>query len=131
MAELTFRINGDPNKASQKGNEMSIEEIAIAVTSQAKTLAPVNKKIGVGGQLRGSIMYKTFETQGGFGERGTTEGGEIDVNPQKGEGYVGTNVNYAIYQEFGTKKMAGQPFLRPAIALLVTPELKEEIKKEL
>lgn len=27
---------------------------------------------------------------------------------------VGTNVEYAIYQEFGTRSMSSQPFLRPA-----------------
>lgn len=28
--------------------------------------------------------------------------------------YIGTNVEYAPYVEFGTKKMAAQPFLEPA-----------------
>lgn len=28
---------------------------------------------------------------------------------------VGTNVEYAVYQEFGTSKMAAQPYLRPAV----------------
>lgn len=28
---------------------------------------------------------------------------------------VGTNVEYGIYQEFGTYKMAAQPYLRPAL----------------
>ena len=30
-------------------------------------------------------------------------------------GHVGTNVEYAIYQEFGTRHMSAQPHFRPAI----------------
>jgi HK97 gp10 family phage protein len=53
---------------------------------------------------------------------------------------VGTDVEYAIYQEFGTYKMAAQPFLIPAlkenektiireIALEVNKKIKEESAK--
>jgi len=33
----------------------------------------------------------------------------------KNEVRVGTNVEYAIHQEYGTKKMAARPYLRPAL----------------
>ena len=29
--------------------------------------------------------------------------------------YIGTNVDYAIYQEFGTRKMSAHPYLTPAV----------------
>lgn len=29
--------------------------------------------------------------------------------------YIGTNVEYAVYQEMGTRKMAAHPFLTPAV----------------
>ena len=41
-------------------------------------------------------------------------------------GYVGTNVEYGIYQELGTHKMTAQPYLYPAMANYVN-----EIRKEL
>lgn len=41
-------------------------------------------------------------------------------------GIVGTNVEYAIYQEFGTIKMGAQPFLFPALEMN-----RENIKKDI
>ena len=66
---------------------------AFVVERSAKEKAPVNKIIGQGGRLRTSI------------------GSEV-----KGlVASIGSNVNYAIYQELGTRKMAAQPYLRPAL----------------
>lgn len=42
--------------------------------------------------------------------------------------YVGTDVHYAAYVEFGTSKMAAQPFLRPA-ANEVQGNLSKHAKK--
>jgi len=39
----------------------------------------------------------------------------IHVEPvSKNEVRIGTNVEYGVYQEYGTKKMAARPYLRPA-----------------
>ena len=46
------------------------------------------------GRLSGSITHKPLD--------GSTE-------------IVGTNVEYAPYQEFGTRKMKAHPYLRPAV----------------
>ena len=70
-------------------------EICVRVKAEAVNLAPV-APVG-GGRLKGSIDYRI----------------EGDT------GYVGSPVEYAIYQEFGTRYMAPQPFLRPAIAKVV------------
>lgn len=78
-------------------------------------LAPVDM-----GQLRNSIMYKTPVTSGGFNDgSGEPAPKQITVIPREDEAYVGTNLEYAPYQEFGTRKMAPQPFLRPAIDVVV------------
>lgn len=37
----------------------------------------------------------------------------IDYLPDKKDYLVGTNVEYAAHQEFGTKYMKSQPFMRP------------------
>lgn len=94
-----------------------IEDSTMAVVSGAKQRCPVNKKIGLGGRLRGSIMPKFYNN--GF------------------TGEVQTNVEYAAFVEFGTgqrgaatgpgpealppgygyggrKGMRAQPFLFPA-----------------
>lgn len=64
----------------------------IAVDRQAKSLAPVDT-----GRLRSSINWRLGHDSQGL------------------VGIVGTNVSYAIFQEFGTRYMAAQPFLRPAL----------------
>jgi HK97 gp10 family phage protein len=78
------------------------------IISQAKNVAPFDQ-----GRLRQSLMWKTaYQKSDGI------IGDEIDVNPKPMEGFGGVHVEYAVYQEFGTKNMNhANPFLRPAIAL--------------
>lgn len=65
-----------------------LAEAGEMVKGAARGLAPVDT-----GRLRNSI-------------NSTVEGNTA---------IVGTNVEYAIYQEFGTYKMAAQPFMMPAL----------------
>jgi HK97 gp10 family phage protein len=69
------------------------------VQGDAKKSAPVNKDLlaPTRTNLRGSIRRNPLN---GSYKNGAT---------------VGTNVEYAIYQEFGTYKMSPQPFLIPAL----------------
>ena len=69
-----------------------IKDATLLVQATAKDIAPVDT-----GRLRDSIRAK--------------------VGKRNGEviGSVGTNVEYAPYQEFGTTRMLPQPFLRPAL----------------
>lgn len=69
-----------------------IMRLAIKTQSQAKVLCPVDT-----GRLRSSIIAT------------------MQREPKGIVGYVGTDVTYAEYQEFGTRFMAAQPFLRPAL----------------
>jgi len=62
------------------------------VRNMAKRLAPVDRGI-----LRASIQQEIRQ-----------EHGELTAR-------IGTNVKYAVYQEFGTRYMKAQPFLRPAL----------------
>src|SRR5205809_368779 len=64
----------------------------IQVQRRAKRLAPVDT-----GRLRASITEELSRDERGLVER------------------IGTDVEYAPYQEFGTSKMAAHPFLRPAL----------------
>lgn len=67
-------------------------KICVKVVNHAKKLCAVDT-----GRLRSSITYEIGES-----------GGELAAR-------VGTNVEYAPYVEFGTRRMRAQPFLRPAI----------------
>lgn len=110
-----FSMYGNP---IQGGTNSVIEgnlEIAINVTAQAKELAPVDL-----GQLRNSIMYKTPLKKGGFNDsEGKQAVSEITPIPLLNEAYVGTNSDHGVYPEFGTRKMAPKPYLRPAIEMVV------------
>ena len=100
---------GDITKGSDNSVERGNIESLMLVTAAAKVLAPVDD-----GLLAGSISWKTHNEKGGL-----TEGNDIEYEPKKGEGVVGSNTHYAAYQEFGTRKMAAQPFLRPAIDMVM------------
>lgn len=65
---------------------------AIRVDRTAKRLAPVDT-----GRLRSSIAW------------------QLETDARGLHAVVGTNVHYAIHQEFGTSRMAAHPFLRPAL----------------
>lgn len=64
-----------------------LRKTAFSIEAKAKTLAPVDT-----GLLRNSIQTKIESTT---------------------KATVGTNVEYAPYQEFGTRHQKGKPFLTP------------------
>lgn len=76
-----------------------IMRLAIKTQSQAKVLCPVDT-----GRLRSSIVATIQRESKGI------------------VGYVGTDVAYAEYQEFGTRFMDAQPFLRPALDTVLGAE---------
>ena len=110
-----FQIKDYSKKIESENNDgliMGITETAINLTAQAKLLAPVDF-----GELEGSIMWRSDNKTGGYGQgRGQdlTKGDKLAVTPEVGAAYVGTAVEYGIYQEFGTRNMSAQPYLRPA-----------------
>jgi len=40
---------------------------------------------------------------------------EIEITKNEVVGRIGTNVDYAIVQEYGSSKMAAHPYLRPSL----------------
>lgn len=68
--------------------EVALEEIGLTAEGFAKKKCPVDT-----GRLRNSISHASTEDTA----------------------YVGTNVEYAVYVEMGTKNTKSQPYLRPAI----------------
>jgi HK97 gp10 family phage protein len=107
------------------GNEKSIMSLAMKTTAQAKLLAPVDR-----GPLRNSIMWKMKRNEGGFNDSGKEPASrKIRVTLiDNHEAYIGSNIKYAVYQEFGTRRIPPHPYLRPAIAKVVLGKGKEEIK---
>lgn len=108
-AETIYIGIRDTDKLVHTGNNNSLLELAIKGTAQAKLLAPVDL-----GQLRNSIQYRTGAGKTG----GATELENELPTAQKDTALVGTPVEYGVYQEFGTRNVAPQPYLRPSIAIL-------------
>lgn len=96
---MTVRISVDASQAIAKIKAYQISKIqgvkeivnktAASVNRKAKQKAPVDT-----GRLRSSIQMEAFK-------------GGLAVE-------VGTNVKYAPYVEFGTRRMRAQPYLFPA-----------------
>lgn len=104
---------GDVPKAIQEGNDKALLVLVTKVTNLAKTRAPVKS-----GQLRNSIMGRVEKQNFGFNQSGKTPApSKITEIAKQGEGYVGSNILHAVYNEFGTRNMAAEPFLRVAIAV--------------
>ena len=86
-----------------EGLQQDIEKAALTLEKNAKQNCPVDT-----GKLRASI---------------TTEVGNLEAE-------VGTNVEYALYVEFGTSKQSAQPFMRPALDKAIT-QLNKDMAKTL
>jgi HK97 gp10 family phage protein len=90
------------NATLQRKISAELQYAGIECQAEAKKACPVgtpestHKKGYAGGRLRASIMYKKLD----------------DFTYT-----VSTNVLYAPYVEFGTKKMKARPFLYPAYAI--------------
>lgn len=92
---VTFDVkdNSDEVLAALKAQKAAaLEAIGQQAEGYAKLLAPVDT-----GRLRNSISHTADDDAA----------------------YIGTNVEYAAYQELGTSRTAAQPYLRPAVELHV------------
>jgi len=105
---------GNIPKAIREGNLKAMSVLSAKVVAEAKTHAPVDL-----GELRNSIMAKVGKNiEHGFNDGcGKAAESKISERPASNEAYVGTNLYYAPYQEFGTRDIPAHPFLRPAILI--------------
>lgn len=100
MIKFTKNINN--NDFSDDTAKIAIIETAEKFVSQAVVLAPVDT-----GRLRDSIQ-------------------EQPANDGSYDYLVGTNVEYAAHQEFGTKYQPAQAFLRPAAYLMKNSKISQD-----
>lgn len=99
--------------------EGSAFELGLVIEDQAVHLAPVDT-----GRLRGSITTQTRHGEGTETVAPATSGDKVAApREQDVLAVVGSAVDYAPWQEFGTVRTDAQPFLRPALALAKGQEL--------
>ncbi len=96
----------------------TLMEIGIEAEKNAKKEITAKKAVDTG-RLRNSITWA-------IGGEGANAPGYSGTAPKKDQPcvYVGTNVNYAKYVEYGTSRMKARPYLRPAVE-----DFKDEYKK--
>jgi len=119
-------INGKPIGGAIDGLEESTLKTAIIISNNAKHLAPKDT-----GSLTSSIMYKSKDDSGGYGQGGTeqpTSDARLKSSVSKGYAIVGTNLKYGTYQEFGTRKMRPSPWLRPAVEVAKGATMLQAVK---
>ena len=110
-----MKLDWRGDELKKKVNKEIIENLykaAYIVNADEKRLCPVDK-----GRLRASCDIDVDESEL---KAYVTAGGEVDesqVHTERGRAMSGTPVEYAVYVELGTSKMAAQPFLRPALEM--------------
>ena len=134
-------------KEIQDSVGVGLTEIAIQLESEVALRTPVDT-----GHLRASISFIAPYGSGHFeeercykGKRGTkirkgrkTPGkcyedehpGTLQGTTDKKTAYVGTNVEYAAYVEYGTKKMKAQPYMRTGLSAAL-PAIKEIFRRRM
>jgi HK97 gp10 family phage protein len=66
------------------------------------------------GRLRNSVVFATETDRSSGSSPADASDYSPKSIPERGDVYVGTNVEYAAYVEMGTSKMKAQPYLKPA-----------------
>ncbi len=106
---------GDPVKAVKQAVKNSNLAIGVAIASQAKLFAPVDK-----GQLRNSISASSLRETRSLNDRPGEQASPLDTKGLQGdEVYAGSNSDHAVFLEYGTVRQKAQPYLRPAHDVIV------------
>jgi HK97 gp10 family phage protein len=114
---------GNVKTAVANGKAISNLMIGAAIASQAKLLAPVDY-----GQLRNSLSASNTSRTEMLNNMAGEKAEALDTQGLKDdEVYAGSNSDHAIFQEYGTVKQPAQPYLRPAMEVVVQRKTPAEI----
>lgn len=125
--ELIDKLNKLSNAVRGKVIENSLVAGGLLISNSAKNKAPyktgtLRRSIHVGGHTAESAPdFTPKDVAGSYSDIGGNQNDENSASV-----LIGTNLEYAKYQEYGTSKMAARPFLRPAL-----DEEKENVKDEI
>ena len=119
MPSMDIQIKKDNTWAVQRSLEKAIgvalEEVGLVAAGYAKKKCAVDT-----GYLRNSICHGVSGSRfvNTWTDDHMTKGGSVSgtMGSEKDHyAFIGTNVEYAAYVEFGTSRTAAQPFIKPAV----------------
>lgn len=134
MAKVEDDRRDEVDKEIDKALERAFTEIGLEAVRSAAPKAPHDT-----GLLRNSITFaveghsvaQTSYKDDDGKQKGKYSNARVLVEREENKGVsIGTNVEYAPYQEFGTSSMKASPFLRPAIEGNIN-KFKQILKDEL
>lgn len=133
MARVEVIDNTDQTlRRKEEAIEQALEMIGLQAERYAKEIITAKKAVDTG-RLRNSITHATANYSGvrtySDNEGKSYSDATTKSSPRDNEVYIGTNVEYGPYIEFGTsrKNGAARPFLRPA-AMNHTDEYKKIVE---
>ena len=100
--------NHNYDSAMDKAIDAALTKAGIIIEGAAVGLAPRDT-----GRLIGSLTWRTSSAESSL-SGGAGADDRVSKPGRKWLLHVGTNVHYAPHLEYGTRKMAKRPFLRPA-----------------
>lgn len=112
-------ITFDPTSVVSDGMDSANIKVLFAILAQVKAITPV-----LYGQLRNSYMV-VYNSGQQITERGLNDSGgdstneKLSVPTKSHTGAVGSNLEYAPYVEFGTRKKGSRPHLQPAVEIIL------------
>lgn len=117
MADLSLTLTGDRQLAAQ------FDALSDAVRGQVLKRAVVAGALLIANDAKARAPYRTGNYRrsihvGGEGVDAQTTGTDIggqEIGADYAEVKIGSNVEYGIYLELGTRHMAARPHLRPAV----------------
>ena len=116
--------DNDYDKALDNAIETVLTKTGIAIAGDA--IARANRFVDTG-RLRGSITW-AVEDERSHPKSPATNSDKVSRPYRKWTLHIGSNVEYAEHVEYGTYKMAAQPYLRPAY-MRHRPTVRRLLKK--
>lgn len=116
MAIGNVKVISHKNEVIQAKNDAIARALeAIGIQAEGDVVSVITAKgIVDTGRLRDSITYATSRHKDK--PRGVAKAEDaVQGSPEEDSVYVGTNVEYAAYHEYGTSRMKARPYLKPAI----------------
>jgi len=130
QSSVTFETIRNFPALSLNAVQAGVLRSAIIITAASKTLGGVDT-----GLLNNSKQYVTgFGKEGGLNDSSGSQASKLNISLKDNEAAYGATANYAMPQEFGTRKARPQPFARPAVAIATgskQSEIARAINKEM